>query len=554
VSSVTTNADVLCRDDVSFLDANNESVYRIVRPDGDIETNLIAQNLLKCVKDALGVGIKNVSDLEDGTDMFEILIGDVNRPEVKTAKAYLFEKSGGRYEDYIICTIGKKIVIYSQSYDSLRIAIEYFAENYLMPQGVKNGIEYIYQSKAEYQNVSVNGVSIGRFSFVRQHYNASYLTELEMNRLVEDLFSRTGYRLAIVHDEYVEPAEYEIVVGNANRDGVEKIADYDEFRIEIKGKKIYLNGGSAHATAMAVAEFKKMLNGDLADKMSVTGTYETALATYDKTKTLYKTYGEDFDGNEIDTSKWKVGDTSMYTPALNGKIQVRSERSDDVFQRDGKYYMCARADEHFYYGGIIQTYATYRYGYIEMSSVIPHGKGFWTALYLCTDDTISYVDPETSLLAGPEYDVMECFGNSEHFAANIHSWPNVGKAMYGWEHNSLDTNYSNEKRYHSPDKGVVLGYDFHTYGMMWDSERVTFTCDADPYFSYDTTTNLQDIETNNHNVWIRIAMNVGSATNPEPGITENPDDWHKTNKFIIDWVNVYQKNDGKCMLNQKLLK
>ena len=86
-----------------------------------------------------------------------------------------------------------------------------------------------------------------------------------------------------------------------------------------------------------------------------------------------------------------------------------------------------------------------------------------------------------------------------------------------------------------------------------EQRKVTFTCDADPFFSYDTTTNEQDIETNNHNVWIRIAMNVGSATNPEPGITDNPDDWQNTNKFVVDWINVYQRNDGMCARNGKTL-
>lgn len=48
-------------------------------------------------------------------------------------------------------------------------------------------------------------------------------------------------------------------------------------------------------------------------------------------------------------------------------------------------------------------------------------------------------------------------------------------------------------------------------------------------------------------------MNVGSATNPESGITDDPNDWQNTNKFVVDWINVYQKNDGICAWNGKTL-
>ncbi|MBO5912218.1 MAG: family 16 glycosylhydrolase [Clostridia bacterium] len=542
---------VISTDDVVFVDKNGESVYRIVRPKDDVNATALSKQIYARMKSRFGINVRNVSDEEDGTDSYEILIGNCNRPEIETVKKYLAQKTGARYDDYIICTVGKKIAIFSQSEDSLKQAVQYFTDNYFSSTTVSGGIEYISKVEGDFEDVKVNGVPIGNFSVIREHYNASYLTEIEINELIESLYSRTGYRLGFFHDAYKEPMKYEIIVGNADRDGVEKIADYDAYRITVKDSKIYINGGSPHATAMAVSEFGKMLKGELSNGISVVGSYEQALNKYDKTVTLYKKWGDDFDGNEIDADTWRIGDRSMQTPGLNGKIQVRSDNPEDVYVSDGKFYMCAREDDHYYYGGIIQTYKTYKYGYVEMSSIIPHGTGFWTALYMCTEDTQSAIDPSLPQLAGPEYDVMECFGNSEHFAANIHSWPSIGKAVYGWEHNSLDTGYGNEKRYHSPDKGVVLGYDFHTYGMMWDSEKVTFTCDADPYFSYDTTTNLQDIETNNHNVWLRIAMNVGSSTNPEPGITDNPDDWQNTNKFIVDWIHVYQKDDGlsECTLN-----
>lgn len=547
--------DVISRDDIVLLNDDKESVYRVVRPDGDPQVVEVAVFVSAKMGALLGNKVRNVSHTEDGADQHEILLGNCDRPETEKAKEYLYNKTGGHYDDYIICSIGKKIVIFFENPQCLRTAAEYFIENIVNPNGIiKGGIEYVYKVEANFDDITVNSVPIGRFSFVRPHYNSSYLTQVEMEKTVEQLYSKTGYRPKILHDTYYKAQTYEIIVGDCEREGVERITGYDDFKITVSGTKVFINGGSAHATAMGVAEFSKMLVGNVTDSDSFVSTYSDALRNYDVATTLYKTWGEDFDLEQIDTVVWRVGDPVTKWDGLNGKVQVRSSDPNDVYVKDGLFYITAREDEDYYYGGVIQTYGTYKYGYIEMSSKIPHGKGFWTALYLCSDDRYSAVDSTMPMLASPEYDVMECFGNSEHYQANIHSWPRNGAdGLYGWEHISLDNTHGNEKRYHSPDNGIVLGYDFHTYGMVWDSEKVTFTCDGDAFFSYDTNTNEQDIETNNHNVWIRIAMNVGSATNPEPGITEDANDWQKTGRFIVDWVNVYQKNDGKCALNGKVL-
>ena len=87
---------VLSVDDVSFLDKNGDSVYRIVRPEDDSDATAVAQLVYKQMKSVLGVKIRNISDAEDGADQYEILVGNCNRPEVEVAKRYLEQKTGGR--------------------------------------------------------------------------------------------------------------------------------------------------------------------------------------------------------------------------------------------------------------------------------------------------------------------------------------------------------------------------------------------------------------------------------------------------------------------------
>lgn len=533
--------------DVDFV-KDGESVYRLVRPDGDKVATAISQYLYKQLKDRLSVNVRNVADTEDGTDQYEILIGMTNREESKTAAAYLEGKTGGRYDDYVICTIGKKICIHSNNPEVLKTAAEYFINTYVKAEGVKGGIAYIKVAEGDFETVTVNGVNIGKFNLVRPHYNSSWLTEVEMEKIVETVYQKTGYMMAINHDSYIQPQQYEIIVGDTSREGVEKITNYDEFKITVMGDKVYLNGGSAHATAMAVSEFAKLLKGDIKDSVSYIGSYETAMASYDKKTTFYKTWGDDFDGVALDTNKWRQQTESNRTQGQNGKTSVRSSDPHDVFVADGKFYICAREDDNYYYGGMIRTQGVmnYKYGYAEISSVIPHGDSFWIAWWACSDDSESTIYPDMSKVMSPEIDIVECFGNSKYYQANCHSWPTeIGKLEFGYKHTSLDGDtYGKDKRYSCPDEGVNLGDGFHTYGFLWTPEEMAFTCDGDLFFTYATNTNEADLETFNHSMYFIYSMALAFADAPGNPITTNPEDWQNTNKLILDWLNLYQKDDG----------
>lgn len=540
--------------DVNFI-ANGESVYRIVRPDGDSVTGSAAQLIFKHMKSKLGVTARNVSDTTADEDSYEILLGLTNRNESKQALAYLDSKTGARYNDYIICTIGKKICIYAESTEAMDAAAEYFVKTYAVSQTVKGGIVYTKAAEGNFESLKVNGVEIGKFDFIRPHYNSSWLTECEVEEAIETIYAKTGYKMQFKHDTQSEPSDYEIIVGNANRDGVEAITDYDQFKITFKGKKIYINGGSAHATAMGVSEFVKLLKGTITDADSVIGSYETAIKTYDKTTNYYKTWGDDFDGTAVDTSKWwLVNENQLQATGQNGKKSLRSDDPERTYVRDGKFTICAGEDENYYYGGMLRTEGimNYKYGYAEISALIPHGDSFWTAWWTYSDDFNSSLYPDEPALSLPEIDIFECFGNSSFYAANCHSWATEpGKLEYGFVQASLDANYSNEKKYQCPDNGVKLGDGFHTYGFLWDNTKMSFVCDGNLYFTYDTTTTEQDMETFNHSMYFIFSLATAFANSPGGPITQKAEDWTNTNKLSLDWINLYQKDDD---LHQLILR
>ncbi len=544
--SASAAEDGLSKADVIFYE-NGAHRYSIVRQSGSDNSKIVsgAGYIYKQAKNIFGSNIKNDFDTVDDTDKYEILVGNTNREESQKALDYLFSV-GGRYDDYIICTIGKKIVINSENLDKLEEACRFFVDNYFKTEGVKGGILYTLINKGDFEELTVNGVNIGNYDFVRPHYNSSYLTELQMESAIDEIYKQTGYKLSITHDTKTAAKRYEIIVGNAERDGVTPVTDdYNTFSINVKGEKVYLNGGSAHATAMAVSEFAKMLlKGNVTDANSTTGNYETALKSYDLSITYRKTWGDDFDGTELDRSKWFQETETNRTEGHNGKTSVRSTNPNDVFVKDGKFYICARQDDEYYYGGMIKTHLSmsFRYGYVEMSTVLPQGNGFWVALWSGTNDTVEPISGEKDILYWPEIDMVECFGNSTHYAGNCHAWPSDLGKQHGLQHFSLDGTYGNEKKYVLEDEGVVLGDGFHTYGFVWDIRQMGFVCDGDFFFSYDITKNDRDITCFNKSLYLILSMATGFKTADIP--TTDPDEWANTNKLIVDWINVYQKNDG----------
>lgn len=549
--TTSVSADMFSKETITFTE-NGGSKYRIVRPENDV-TNAGAQYIFKQLKNLTGSSVRTVSDMEDGADVYEIIVGECDREETRLAKAYLEQNVAGRYNDFIVCAIGKKIVVYGQSAEANTEAAKYLIENYAKKGTVEGGILYTHAETGNFESITVNGVEVGKFELVRTHYNFSYLTELEVQKLTENVLSKTGFKMDVLHDTKTadRPAQYEVIIGDTTREGVEKITDYDTYKITVKGTKVYINGGSPHALALGVSEFNNMLKGQLTDASSVTGSYKETIATYDAATTLKKTWGDDFDGESLDTSIW-LQPEDMSEEGLNGKTAIRSTDPNDVYVKDGKFHICARQDEDYYYGGYITTkeHLNYKYGYAEISAKIPHGVGFWSAFWTATTDYASSFDPKSPLLLRPEVDIMECFGNSVSYAGNMHRWPSREGSAAGYKHTSLDISQKiiNDKKFTIADEGAVLGHDFHTYGLWWDQEKMEFTCDGEVFFTELINDDEGDIECFNHSMYLILSVSVGGANDTAGTITDNPDDWANTNQLIVDYLNIYQYDDGISQL------
>ncbi len=532
--------------DVAFKTANGSSVYTVIRPDDSkMDEALRCSYVFKQIKEKIGVSVKQSSDTADGTDAYEILVGPTNRPESQQALDYLYTKTGGRYDDYIICTIGKKIVINAFNKEALDLACQYFVTNYLKAEGVKGGIEYTYAVSGDFKSITINGTDIGRFRIIRPHFNFSYLPQSETEKIVDYVYQSTGYMLEIAHDEYNKTeGEYEIVIGDAQRQNVPKITNYDEYTIKVDGKRVFLNGGSPHATGMAVSEFAKMVKaGAITDSSSVVNaSYETALKGYDLSTTYHPTWYDTFDTEGVDLSKWRImNDPEFSREGQNGKWSCMSNREDIVYQTGGKFYVQGFEDETTYCGGTIvnDKHMAFQYGYVEKSAICPDGPGFWSLLWF------NGSGDGTNVLGSPEIDLNECFGEGKATQANCHAWPSTLGEQMGYEHTSLDgATYGNDKKVICPD-GKTFADDFHTYGFLWDEDEMGFYLDGQEWFTYTTNTTEWDIDVFvNSWMFMELSFSVGRENNGLKCNDLTAEEWENSSRFIVDWLYLYQFDDG----------
>ena len=91
-----------------------------------------------------------------------------------------------------------------------------------------------------------------------------------------------------------------------------------------------------------------------------------------------------------------------------------------------------------------------------------------------------------------------------------------------------------------------MSEDFHTFGFLWTPDYIAFTADGKIYCDL----NLNDTEYWDYKcayteefVNLRLAGTAGFCNCPLP-MTATDEEWANTNQFIVDYVHLYQLNDG----------
>ena len=519
-ASTPVNDGIFSVEKVNYANASGESVYRIIRSDGDKDVLDIAASVYKNIKSNLGLNIKNTSDANDGADVYEILIGNTNRPESQQAIQYLRDNGNGRYDDYIICTIGKKIVINGMTLEAIKAASEYFMANYVKKEGVDGGIKYINLTPGEFKTVTINGNNISKYTFIRDLTNRSWLIQDEVGKIQKAIKEKTGFIIELKEDKTTAEGEYEIIIGNTTRPGVTPQSDYgaDEYEIRISGKKVYIMGGSTYAVQVAVTEFGKILEKDaITDADSKKGSYNKTISTYDSSSYYRLVWGDEFEGDTL-TNDWKFNNATK-SGSEGPSIGIKNDETCEIangnlimrgFKNlDGGYTHCPGAES--------TNFMHYNMGYLEMRARIPDGKGVYSSFWLINT-------PASSSEPLLEIDIFESLGNPGRQIGTIHKW---GIKDEKGEELICDKEAT---RYYKLTKGSLFD-EYRTVGLLWNETELVFYYDGIEYYRHV----IDDNYFVNKYLNVKAGFNVGWSGRTKPGT-----DLQWPLEYHIDYIRLYQ--------------
>lgn len=167
-------------------------------------------------------------------------------------------------------------------------------------------------------------------------------------------------------------------------------------------------------------------------------------------------FQENFAGSGINTGVWEVAHRAN---EANGEAQYY--HPNQVSVGNDLLHLRADLDPSYTYGkpylsGLVRTWQEWSHGRFEVRAKLPHGQGFWPAIWL--------LPRHASWPAGGEIDIMEARGDLPYGMSSALHW--------GWDFNS--------RQYRSEwyESGANFQADFHDYAVEWEVGTVRFYVDG----------------------------------------------------------------------------
>jgi len=163
---------------------------------------------------------------------------------------------------------------------------------------------------------------------------------------------------------------------------------------------------------------------------------------------------------------------------------------------------------------------SWKYGRVEISALVPGGRGVWPALWMMGTDLPQKGWPECG-----EIDIMEHVENGADMTPE-----SIRGTIHG-------PGYSGVNSMGAELRIPTLQTNFHTYGMEWDPTGITWDVDGDIFY----TVSPSQVPGGpakwrfDHDFFILVNLAIGGNWGGPP-----TDDTKFPVRYWIDWVRVYQ--------------
>jgi len=198
-------------------------------------------------------------------DSCEIFVGELDLEESKKAL------EGMNYGDYVITTVGNKIVVGAYSGEEIVRAVNYITVNMLKMKDEQGNYkleitDYKYVAKRNINKVDINGIDLSEYSIAYGTEGMHDDHNLESARLLRSVFSeKAGYLLPLIKDTDECTTKRKIYVGIAFRGLPAGVTPPSVSRMSYAFKTVnedfYVMGGGLLSNQLAAAEFVSMFFG-----------------------------------------------------------------------------------------------------------------------------------------------------------------------------------------------------------------------------------------------------------------------------------------------------
>ncbi len=254
-----------------------------------------------------------------------------------------------------------------------------------------------------------------------------------------------------------------------------------------------------------------------------------ALAQCDALPGCVLVWSDEFDGTEVDLSRWtfQLGDGSeVGLPGGWGNNELQYYQAENATVSGGFLTITAKEES---VGGLDYTSARMRslgkgdwtFGRMEMRAKMPIGQGLWPAFWMLSSDTSIY----GPWAASGEIDIVEYLGNApDQIFGTIH----YGASFPGNVFSSTDFTLPGPPSFHD---------DFHTFAIEWEAGEIRWYVDGVQFASRDSWFSTGGPFPAPFDVDFHLLLNLavgGNLPGPPDGTTVFPQE------YVIDYVRVYQ--------------
>ncbi len=345
--------------------------------------------------------------------------------------------------------------------------------------------------------------------------------------------------LKIVTDDKAA-TDKEIIIGKTKR--YDYSAKEGEFFAKVDGKKLIFGGGHNVTIKKAVLIYTR-----LSYKKGKANTYSGSSDFVSERFGYTYVWGDEFESATLSDMLWTRETKMQATAELavdNTELTAKNEYGY-LKLIASRYWDHKKAGVEYIAPWSVTTQSTmnYKYGYVEIRAKVPFIRGVWPSFWTSSPGKLA---PPRSTNYSIEVDIFEVFSSLDTLSPNIHKWYSDGRHTM-W---AVDEGNSNEWYKFESDN---LSEEYHLYGFEWTETEMTMYIDGVAYYTYDLTNNFDDGETgmggfdttlylifNNH------LFTQSSSYKPYDGCEIRADDLPA--EYVIDWVRLYQKNDGKSQL------